>query len=317
MHVYILRRLLAGIVVVLGVVSVVFFSLHLIPGDPITALIPPEMTGKAAEELAEQLRARHGLDQPVPLQYVMYMKRVLTLDFGESIRTRRSIAEDLLLRYPATAELALASLVFAGILGVVAGVLSAVHKNSWLDGTSMTLALMGVSVPNFWLGLLLMLVFSLGLGWLPPSGRVGGVGSWEAVRYLLMPAVTLGTAAAGILARLVRSAVIDVLGEDYIRTARAKGLSERVVIYRHALKNALIPVVTEIGLQFGVLLSGAVVVESVFAWPGLGRFLIIAITGKDFPVVQAGVMLVAVTFVLINLLVDLLYAFLDPRITYG
>ncbi|MFO8060983.1 MAG: ABC transporter permease [Bacillota bacterium] len=317
MYVYIIRRVLTGIPVILGVLTVVFLSLHLTPGDPIDLLIPADVPAGAGEELAAQLRARYGLDQPLHTQFIMYMKRALTLDFGESIRTRRPVAPSLLERYPATIELAIFAMAAAMLVGIPAGIVSAIRQNSVADNISMTISLLGVSLPNFWLGLLLMLLFGLRLGWLPLSGRIGGFWSVEAIKHLLMPALTIGVAAMGILARLTRSAMLDVLREDYIRTARAKGLRERVVIYRHALKNALIPVITVLGLQFGGLLAGAVIAETIFAWPGIGRYMVLGITGNDFPAVQGGVVFVAATFVVVNLGVDLLYGFLDPRISYS
>ncbi len=317
MFAYIVRRVLAGIPVILGVLTIVFLSLHLTPGDPIDLLIPADVPSAAGEELAVQLRARYGLDQPLHTQYWMYLKRAVTLDFGESIRTRRPVAQSLLDRYPATIELAVFALALAMMVGIPAGIVSAIKQNSITDNFSMTFSLLGVSIPNFWLGLLLMLLFSLRLGWLPASGRLGGFWTIDALRHLIMPALTIGVAAMGILARLTRSAMLDVLREDYIRTARAKGLRERTVVYRHALKNALIPVVTVLGLQFGGLLAGAVIAETIFAWPGIGRYMVLGITGNDFPVVQGGVIFIAVTFVIVNLIVDLIYGFLDPRISYS
>lgn len=316
MYAYITRRLLFAVFVVFGVLTLVFFALRLAPGDPINMLIPLEAGSLATEELATQLRQKYGLDQPLYVQYLKYLQHVVMLDFGNSIRTGLPIAQDLWRYYPATLELTVASLFIANLLGVTSGIFASIYRDSLIDNFSMTLALLGVSLPNFLLGLLLILFFSLHLGWLPPSGRAGGV-SWEALSYLIMPATTLGVAAAGIIARLVRSAMLDVLGEDYVRTARAKGLSEHLVISRHALRNALIPVVTVMGLEFGVLLSGAVIAETIFAWPGLGRYLIIGITGQDFPVVQGVVICIATTFVLVNLVVDLLYMALDPKVQYS
>lgn len=313
---YAVRRMLAGVLVVFGVLTLVFFSLHLAPGDPVDMLLPADSVGQSAHALADQLRARYGLDKPISVQYMRYLERVFALDLGRSIRTDRPVASDLIRYYPATIELTVSSLLLAGLVGIMAGVISAVKRNSLLDNVSMTVALLGVSMPGFVLGLLLMLVFALELGWLPPSGRAGGFWSWDALKFLILPACTLGFAAAGLLARLVRSAMLDVLQEDYIRTARAKGLSERIVNYRHALKNALIPVVTVFGLQFGHLLAGAVIAETVFSWPGVGRYIILAITGKDFPAVQGAVMLIAVSFVMVNILVDILYGLIDPRISY-
>ncbi len=314
MTAYLIRRAGVALAVIMGVVTVVFLTLRLAPGDPVEMLIPADATGDAGKALAQQLRVQYGLDQPLYVQYARYLRRLAAFDLGSSIRTQRHVATDLLERYPATFELAVGSLTVAVVIGIPAGIASALRPNSAIDGTCMTAALIGVSLPSFWTGLALMLLFALTLGWLPASG--GGEWTWRGLRYLILPAVTLGIEPAGILARLMRSSMLDVLREDYVRTARAKGLSASLVMYRHAFRNALIPVVTVIGLQFGGLLSGAVIVETVFAWPGIGRYIVFGITGKDFPVVQGGVLLIAMTFVLINLVIDAAYAFLDPRITY-
>lgn len=314
---YLVNRLLVAAAAVLGVVTLVFLSLHFTPGDPVEMLIPAEAAGTAGQALVQQIRVKYGFDRPLYVQYALYLRRLAALDLGASIRTGRAVAADLRQRYPATFDLAVASLLVATAIGVPVGVVSALRPNSVMDTFTMTAALVGVSVPAFWSGLLLMLLFSLRLGWLPASGWSGGLWSWDGLRHLIMPAVTLGIEPAGVLARLVRSAMLDVLREDYIRTARAKGLGERTVVYRHALRNAFIPVLTVLGLQFGGLLAGAVIVETVFAWPGIGRYIVFGITGKDFPVVQGGVLFIALVFVIINLLVDLLYAWLDPRILYA
>ncbi len=316
MYIYIAKRLLHAVFVVLGVLTLVFFSLHITPGDPINMLVPAEAGAGASEELIAQLRARHGLDQPIAVQYFRYIQNAVQLDLGNSIRSGRPVLQDLIRLYPATFELTVASLLIATLLGAAAGIIAALNRSGVVDNLVMTFALLGVSLPGFLLGLLLMLVFALQLGWLPPSGRVGGF-SWEAVRHLILPAATLGVAAAAIIARLVRASMLEVLKEDYVRTARSKGLPERPVILRHALKNALIPIVTVIGLEFGVLLSGAIIAETIFAWPGLGRYLINGITGKDFPAVQGATVAIAITFVLVNLIVDLIYTALDPRVKYS
>lgn len=313
---YLARRLLVSFGVVLGVVTLVFVALRSVPGDPVDMLIPADASGSAGIALAQQLRAKYGFDRPLYVQYGLYLSRLARFDLGSSIRSERSVAEDLLERYPATLELAVGSLVVAVALGVPAGILAALRPNSVFNNASMTLALLGLSLPTFWTGLSFMLLFSLILGWLPASGLGGPVWSWDGLSHLLMPAVTLGIEPAGVLARLTRSAMAEVLRENYIRTARAKGLAARTITIRHALRNALLPVVTVLGLQFGGLLSGAIVVETVFAWPGIGRYLVFGITGKDFPVVQGGVLVIACAFVLINLLVDVLYVVLDPRIAY-
>ena len=316
MYAYIVRRVLIGILVAFGVVTLVFFSLHVAPGDPISMLIPPEAGGGVGTEIADQIRAKYGLDKPLHVQYFMYLQRLVHLDFGRSINTRRPVASALIARYPATLELTFCSLVVAILIALPVGVVSAVRQNSVLDNVTRVLALMGVSLPSFWLGLLLMLLFSLKLGWLPASGRGGALWTWDGLKHMIMPEFTLGTAVSGILMRLTRSSMLEVLGEDYLNTARAKGLSERIVIYGHALRNALIPVVTVLGLQFGGLLGGAVVIETIFAWPGVGRYAIQGITGKDFPVVQGSVLAISVGFIVINLVVDVIYSVIDPRITY-
>lgn len=313
---FVVRRLFFSFFVVLGVLTLVFMSMHFAPGDPIDMLISPEGGGRATPEQIAQLRAKYGLDQPLHVQYVVYLRNALMLDLGRSIRNDRPVAQELTRLFPATFQLTVASLVVAALIGTAVGVLAAVHKDSLLDNLSMTVALLGVSLPNFLLGLLLMLLFALQLGWLPPSGRQPGL-SWEALKHLIMPATTLGVATAAIIARLVRSSMLDVLGEDYVRTAAAKGLRRASVILRHAFRNALNPLVTVIGLEFGVLLSGAVIAESIFAWPGVGRYLILGINGRDFPVVQGTVIFIAVIFVLVNLVVDLLYSVLDPRVQYA
>lgn len=314
---YLVRRLIVAAGAILGVVTLVFLSLHFTPGDPVEMLIPAEATGSAGKALVQQIRVRYGFDRPLYAQYALYLRRLAALDLGASIRTGRPVAVDLRQRYPATFVLAVTSLFIAAAIGIPVGVVSALRPNSVTDTVIMTAALIGVSIPSFWSGLLLMLLFSLKLGWLPASGWTVGLWSWDSLRHLIMPAVTLGIEPAGILARLVRSAMLDVLREDYIRTARAKGLTGRAVVYRHALRNAFIPVITVLGLLFGGLLAGAVIVETVFAWPGIGRYIVFGITGKDFPVVQGGVLFIALVFVIANLLVDLLYALLDPRISYA
>ena len=314
MYTYIAQRLATAVLVVLGVVTLVFAALHLTPGDPIEMLLPADAGGQASEAFAAQLRARYGLDQPLPVQYLRYLANVVQGDLGTSIRTNRPVLQDLVRLYPATFELTIVSLIIASVIGIAAGVMAALHRQTWVDGVVMTFALLGVSLPGFVLGLVLMLVFALQLGWLPPSGRVGGFATVEAWRHLILPATTLGIAASAIIARLVRASMLDVLKEDYVRTARSKGMPERRVVWRHAFRNALMPIVTVIGLEFGVLLSGAIIAETIFSWPGLGRYLINGITGSDFPAVQGAVMAIAVTFVLVNLIVDLGYTLLDPKV---
>ena len=316
MHTFIVKRLLLAVPTLLGVVTAVFFALHLAPGDPVNMMIPSDLEGSAREELVARIKAQYGLDKPLHVQYLNYLGRLARLDFGRSLRNRTLIAEDLAGRVPNTLQLGLLSLLIAVGIGIPAGIVSAARRDTLLDTLAMAGALFGVSAPSFWLGFMLMLAFGLYLGVLPPSGFGGPIYTWEGLRYAVLPALTLGTSAAGVLARFTRSSMLEVINQDYIRTAWAKGLSERVVLYRHALKNALIPVVTVLGIQFGSLLSGAVIVETVFAWPGVGRYMIAGITARDFPVVQSAVVVVAAGFVLANLLTDMAYAYIDPRIRY-
>lgn len=301
-----LRRLASTLAVMLGVTVLVFLLLHLIPGDPIDVML-----GESALAVdREALRQALGLDQPMLIQLRNYLQGLLQLDFGRSLHSQRPILDLLLERLPATLELTLAAFVMTLILALPLGLLAAARRDSAWDHGAMSFALIGVSIPHFWLGPLLILVFSLGLGWLPVSGR-DGPGA------VILPALTLGTAMAAILARMIRSSVLEVLNDDYIRTAYAKGLSRRQVMLRHALPNALLPVITILGLQLGGLLSGAVITETVFSWPGIGLLTIEAIQTRDYPVVQACVLLIALTYVLINSLTDLLYALIDPRIRVG
>lgn len=303
---YVAHRLLLLLPVLLGVLTVVFVLMRVVPGDPARLIAGPEAT---LTEL-NAVRREWGLDAPLPVQYLQYLGRVARGDLGESIRSRRPVTVELAARFPNTLMLALASLVIMTVLGVSAGILAATHQNTFLDYASMTVALVGISMPIFWLGLMLMLLFSLYLGWLPATGKGG-------LAHLILPAITLGTAQTAVVARITRASMLEVLRQDYIRTARAKGLSERWVVWAHALRNALIPTVTVVGLNFGGLLSGAVLTETVFAWPGIGRLIVDAIEMRDYPVVQGGVLLVALTYSLVNLIVDLAYALIDPRIRYA
>jgi ABC-type dipeptide/oligopeptide/nickel transport system permease component len=289
----------------LGVSMIVFVLIRLIPGDPAELMASQWAT---ADDIA-QVRRAWGLDRPLPIQYGVFLGNLLRGDLGRSVASGVPVAGEIAARYPATLLLAAASMAVAVAIGGTAGVISARRPYSWWDHAAMILALIGVSTPAFWAGLMLILLFSVVLGWLPASG----MGS---LRHLTLPAVTLGMVAAGIIARQTRSSMLDVFSQDYIRTAWSKGLAEAAVTFRHALKNALIPVVTIVGLQFGTLLGGSVVVESVFAWPGMGRLLVDAVLVRDYPIVQAAVLLFAATFACINLLVDLVYGLLDPRIRY-
>jgi len=302
---YLARRVTIMVPLLLGVSLIIFVLIRLIPGDPAELLASQWAT---AEDIALVRRA-WGLDRPLPVQYGVFLGNLLRGELGRSVASGVPVSVEIAARYPSTILLAAASMGVAIAVGGTAGIISAQRPYSWWDNGAMVLALLGVSTPAFWAGLMLMLLFSVILGWLPASG----MGS---LRHLVLPAVTLGMAAAGIIARQTRSSMLDVFGQDYIRTARSKGVAEPAVTYRHALKNAVIPVVTIIGLQFGTLLGGSVIVESVFAWPGMGRLLVDAILVRDYPIVQAAVLLFAATFAGINLLVDLLYGLLDPRIRY-
>ncbi len=304
---YLVQRLVLAIPVLLGVSITVFLMMHLIPGDPALAMLRGQPT--VTEEDIERVRHQMGLDDPIPVQYLKYMGRVLQGDFGESVKAHRPVLTMIGEQAWPTIQLAVAAMVAAVVIGVVLGTISALRQNTWVDSLSMLVALFGVSMPSFWFGLILIYVFSLRLGWFPVTGQ----GGWE---RLVLPAVALGMDFSAITARLVRSSLLEVLRQDYILTARAKGLREQVVISRHALRNALIAVVTIIGLQFGYLLGGAVVIETVFARQGIGRLAITAILSKDFPLVQGIVLLAALVYVGVNLLVDLSYSLLDPRIHY-
>ncbi len=305
MYQYIVRRLLLTIPVVLGVSIIVFSVIRLLPGDPARAIAGVNAT----PEFIEQVRVAYALDRPLPVQYGLFMGGFVRGDLGQSIFSGRPVATEIRERFPRTMLLATVSLVLATLIGVSAGIVSATRRNSLFDNASMIVALIGVAAPVFWMALMLQLLFAVQLRWLPATG----IGS---IRHLILPSITLGMASAALLARITRSSMLDVLRQDFITTARAKGLAEQVVTYKHALKNALIPVVTVLGLQFGILLGGAVLTETVFAWPGVGRLLVDAILRRDYPVVQGTVMLLALLFVMINLVVDIIYAFLDPRIHY-
>jgi peptide/nickel transport system permease protein len=298
-----LARFGAALVVVLGVCTLVFLLIHLVPGDPVEAMLGER--AQASDRAA--LRAALGLDLPLWEQYVRYLWGLMHFDLGTSFLDQRSVTAILAERLPATARLAAASLLLAVLIALPLGVLAARYRGGAIDSAAMTLSLLGVSVPNFWLGPLLILIFSLWLGWTPVSGDQG-------TASLVLPAVTLGTALAAVLARMVRASMLEVLSEDYVRTARAKGLTEPAVLWRHALRNAWLPILTVIGLQLGGLLAGAVITETVFAWPGVGSLLVESIQARDFPVVQGCVLLISLVYVLVNTLTDLAYVWVDPRI---
>ncbi len=303
---YILNRTLAALVVVFGVSSLVFFMLHLLPGDAVTIMLSE--FGASAREEAE-LRDQLGLNDPMLVQYGRFLANAVQGDFGNSLFSRRPVLPQIFEQLPKTIELALAATIVGVLFGAIFGITAAVMRNTWWDSISMIVSLLALSMPNFWLGLIFIFVFSLNLGWFPVQGS-------DTLWHVVLPAFALGLSFAGLLARLFRSAMLEVLGQDYVRTARAKGVAERSVINRHALKNALIPVVTVVGINFGFLLGGSVIIEIVFARQGIGNVIIKAIFAHDFYLVQGGIIVTAALFVLVNLIVDLTYGVLDPRITY-
>lgn len=333
MNSYIVKRLAILIPVLLGMTLIVFSIIHAIPGDPAETILGDKATEQSKQALREQL----GLDKPWLQQYGTYLGELAQGDLGDSIRTRRSIAREMLPYLAATLELTVASMFFAVVVGMNAGIVSAWKRNSWFDYVSMVIALVGVSMPIFWLGLMEQWIFANKLHWLPSIGRMNSrdpveavthlavidaiIGGrmdqvWTVIKHLILPSIALGTIPMAVIARITRSSMLEVMDADYIRTARAKGLASFQVVYKHALKNAAIPVLTVIGLQTGSLLGGAVLTETIFAWPGIGRYIFEAISSRDYPVIQSGILIIAFLFVIINLIVDLLYAVLDRRIRY-
>ena len=329
---YILRRVLILIPTLLGVSIIVFLMLQAMPGDPAELLLGERATDEALFEIREHL----GLNEPLYVQYGMFIKRLMKGDLGETIWTRQKVWVEVKQRFPATIELAVVALCIACFFGIILGIVSATRQYSIFDYISMLGALAGVSMPIFWLGLVFMLIFSVNLGWLPLSGRLSIdvdleiitnfyvldaiiTKNWTALKdvlwHIIMPAVTLSTIPMAIVARMTRSAMLEVLRQDYIKTARAKGLSQFKVVYKHALRNALIPVVTTIGIQFGVTLGGAILTETIFAWPGVGKWMYDAVMQRDYMVIQGGTLFIATLFVVINLCVDVLYAIINPRIS--
>ncbi|MES9993955.1 MAG: nickel ABC transporter permease [Candidatus Thiodiazotropha sp.] len=303
---FLLSRLLSALVVVIGVVCLVFMLIHLVPGDPVEVML-----GESAMPAdRDALRRSLGLDRPLAVQLAEYLKGVAVFDLGRSLHADQTVVELLAARIPATLELAFAALIITLSIAIPLGIVAAVNRGRSADWGAMGFSMLGMSIPNFWLGPMLILCFSLWLGWTPVSGREG-VGS------LILPAVTLGMSFAAILARMVRSSLLEVLGEDFVRTARAKGLDEKRVIWRHAMGNAWLPVITLVGLQLGALLGGAVVTEVVFDWPGIGSLMIESIQKRDYPVVQGCVLFISLAYVLVNTLTDLVYGLVDPRIRSG
>jgi len=312
---YLARRLLLLVPVLAGVSVVIFMVLHLSPGDPVEIMLGSQAT----QEDRARLRAELGLDQPLHVQYGRWLGHVARGDLGRSLWMKRPVLDEVLGRFKATLVLTGTALLLSSLAGVALGVASAIRPNSVLDRLSAVASLFGASMPTFWLGIVLMVIFALWLGWLPASGMYAAYGGGDLrdlLAHLVLPAVTLAAASVTIIARLTRATMLETLGQDYIRTARAKGVVERAVVLRHGLKNALIPIVTVVGVQAGYLLGGAVLTETVFAWPGVGTLMVQGILARDFPLVQGCVLVVALSFVLVNLAVDLLYAWLDPRIRY-
>jgi peptide/nickel transport system permease protein len=300
---FFVRRLAIVIPTVVGAVTLVFFFLHMIPGDPVEVML-----GETAQQAdKEQLREELGLNLPLHIQYGRFIIGVCKGDLGDSFFYRRPVTQVIAERAPATVELALAAFVVAGLIAIPLGIVAALREGTTVDNASVIFSLLGVSMPNFWLGPLLIILFSITLGWFPVSGR-------EGVSSVVLPAITLGTALAAILSRMTRASLLERLGEDYLTVARAKGLPEWKVILKHALRNALIPVITVMGLQFGALLSGAIITENVFSWPGIGTLLINAIEARDYPLVQGCILFISFSYVLVNLMTDLLYGWVDPRI---
>jgi len=327
---YILKRIFLMVIVMFGVATIVFFITHIIPADPVGAILG----GNAPIERVDEMRHQLGLDKPITLQFIDYMKGIVHADFGISLKSNRPVLTDIINYFPATIELAVVSMLFAVLVGVFLGIFSAIYRNKPIDHFSRVFSILGVSMPVFWLGLLLLLLFYYHLNWLPGGGRnslfifplriTGFVlldsllagnwaAFWDGLSHIVLPAFVLGYASAASIARIMRASMLDILRQDFIRTAKSKGLSKRVVIYRHALKNALIPVVTIIGLSFGSLLSGAVLTETIFSWPGLGRYIVNALLVLDYPAVTGGTLFIAFVYSLANLLVDISYAVLDPR----
>ncbi|ASJ53000.1 peptide ABC transporter permease [Brevibacillus formosus] len=330
---YSIRRILMLIPVLVGMSIIVFSIIRAIPGDPALTILGEKATPQAIADIREAL----GLNNPWYIQYFDYMKNILSGNLGESLQTNAPISDEIMPYLAATTELTIVSMLIAVFIGVNAGILSAWKQNSWFDYCAMLIALVGVSMPIFWLGLMEQWVFAQELKWLPSVGRDNSRNPveaithfyildtmmaghwdqlWEVIKHLILPGIALGTIPMAIIARITRSSMLEVMRADYVRTARAKGLTQFWVVYKHALKNALIPVLTVIGLQTGLLLGGAVLTETIFGWPGVGRYIVTAIGNRDYPVIQSGILVIATIFVLINLLVDLLYAYIDPRIKY-
>ncbi len=303
---YLFQRFLLFLPTLAGALTLVFFLIHLVPGDPIEIMLGETASSTDKESLRREL----GLDQPLRVQYVDFLTRLLAGDLGHSLYEKGDVSDLILARFPATLELTLAAMAIALLIAFPLGILAAVNRGSWIDRLSLSFSLLGLAMPNFWLGPLLMIVFSIELGWLPVSGRGG-------LSHLILPSLTLGTAMAAILTRMIRSGLLEVIHEDYIQTARAKGLSERTVWLKHALRNALLSVVTIMGLQFGSLLTGSIITETIFTWPGIGRLTVQAIQTRDYPLVQGCILVIVLSYLTVNLVTDIFYRVVDPRIRYG
>jgi peptide/nickel transport system permease protein len=330
---YIIKRLLQIIPVVLGVTLIAFTLIHIAPGDPVRTMLGQH----ASQQEIDEIRAKYGLDQPLFVQYFIWLGDVLRGDLGRSILSHEQVTIEIASRFPNTIELALAAMIFAIIIGVIAGIISATKQYSIADYSVMGIALFGISMPVFWLGIMLMMIFGVFLGWLPIGGRIdllipyqritgfmvfdsiitaNGAALISVLRHLILPAIALGTIPMAIIARTTRSSMLEIMRQDFIRTERAKGLPERTVIYKHALRNAMVPVVTVIGLNFGLLLSGAILTETVFSWPGVGRLVVDSVYARDYPLVIGCILIFSLVFVIVNLITDIMYTYIDPRIHY-
>jgi peptide/nickel transport system permease protein/oligopeptide transport system permease protein len=302
---YLIKRLFSTIPVLIGISLLLFFMLRLLPGDPAQVLAGQMATPQEIENIRQQL----GLDRPIYEQYANYLSRLVRFDLGRSARTQNPVTEEIWARLPNTLLLAVVAITLACLFGIPAGIISAVRPYSWIDYLVTTSALFGMSMPVFWLGLMLVVIFSIILKWLP----AGGTGSWQ---HVILPSITLAAFVVAFIARMTRSTMLETLSQDFTTTARSKGLKERVVVIKHALKNAMIPIITVVGLQFGLLLGGAVLTETVFAWPGLGRLIVDSILARDYPVIQGTILIFGLLYIMVNLVVDLIYALVDPRIRY-
>ena len=302
---YVIKRLLSTIPVLIGISLLLFFMLRMLPGDPAQVLAGQMATPEEVDLIRHQL----GLDRPIHVQYAFFLGRLARFDLGRSARTQNPVTEEIWARLPNTMLLAVVAITLACLFGIPAGIISAVRPYTWLDYVVTSTAIFGMSMPVFWLGLMLVVVFAVWLQWLP----AGGIGTWK---HVILPSITLTAFVIAFIARMTRSSMLEVLSQDYTTTARSKGLKEQVVIIKHALKNALIPIITVVGLQFGMLLGGAVLTETVFAWPGLGRLIVDSILARDYPVIQGAILIFGLLYILVNLVVDVLYAYVDPRIRY-